>query len=116
MLTPKRAAALAAQLELDVYGIGICLPCLTFVAFPLDAGKVHEARGATVQFTPILWEEGLALPARLALEKARTRGIPDADEAISDVDAAGARTTIARAIVQRLARDMNALARAGIYC
>jgi hypothetical protein len=39
-------AQLAEALELDVYDVGICLLCLSFVAFPLDAGDEQEtARG-----------------------------------------------------------------------
>ena len=35
MLTPRRAAVLAAELDLYVHEIPICLPCLSFVVFPL---------------------------------------------------------------------------------
>jgi hypothetical protein len=112
MLTTQRAAALAAELELDVYQTGICLACLSFVSFPLDSGDEVEARRSTLHFTPILWEEGLALPARLALERARVRGVRDAERAIADVDRAGARTTIARAIVRQLALQLALRSRA----
>jgi hypothetical protein len=112
MLTAKRAAELAAKLQLDVYETGICLPCLSIVAFPLDRGDEPKTRGATVSMTPNLWEEGLELPARLALEQARARGVKDAELALADVEQAGARTTIARAIVRVLALQLVAEMRA----
>jgi hypothetical protein len=52
-----------------------------------------------------LWEEGLALYARLALERARVAGVPRADEAIVDIEQRGARSPVVRAIVRRLAED-----------
>jgi hypothetical protein len=39
-----QAAELVDRLELDVMSAGVCLPCLTFVAFPVDAGREQEAR------------------------------------------------------------------------
>jgi len=112
MLTAKRAADLAAKLDLDAYETGICLPCLSIVAFPLDSGDEPKTRGATISMTPHLWEEGLELPARLALERARALGVKDAEHALADVERAGARTTIARAIVRVLALQLVAEMRA----
>ena len=108
MLDRPRAWELAAKLDLDVHEAGICVACLAFVAFPLDSGNEREARGRTFQFTPILWDEGLERPARSALERAHERGVEDADRGLADVGAAGARTTIARAIVRVLALQMVA--------
>jgi imidazolonepropionase-like amidohydrolase len=112
MLDGTRAAELAAKLDVHVHAITICLPCLSFVAFPLDDGDERELRRATLHFTPILWEEGLAEPAREALERARQRGLKDAERAVADVEARGARTTIARAIVCVLALQLVAEMRA----
>jgi hypothetical protein len=112
MLDRTRAAKLAAKLDVHVHEIPICLPCLSFVVFPLDSGDERELRRATLHFTPILWDEGLAEPARLALERARVRRVKDADRAVADVDARGARTTIARAIVHVLALQLVAEMRA----
>jgi len=81
MLDRTRAAKLAAKLDVHVHELPICLPCLSFVAFPLDSGDERELRRATLHFTPILWEEGLAEPARQALERARLRRVKDADRA-----------------------------------
>jgi hypothetical protein len=105
-VTPKQAEALAARLELDMWTVGICLPCLTFVAFPLDSGDDREYRRALRTFTPILWGEGLALPAQAALAKAARGGDEEAREALDDIAARGARATISRAIVSHLAGDM----------
>ena len=112
MLDRTRAAELAAKLGLDVYETGICLPCLSIVAFPLDNGDEPKTRGAIISTTPDLWEEGLELPARLALERARALGVKDADVALADIESAGARTTIARAIVRVLALQLVAEMRA----
>jgi hypothetical protein len=98
--------ALATRLELDLFGVGICLACLTFVAFPLDSGDEDEYRRALRHFTPILWSEGLALPAQAALAKAARGGDADARAAIEDIADRGPRATIVRAIVAHLAADM----------
>src|SRR5215218_2863981 len=105
-MTPKVADALAARLELDMWTVGICLPCLTFVAFPLDSGDDAEFRRALRQFTPILWAEGLALPAQAALAKVARGGDEQAREALDDIADRGPRGTIVRAIVRHLAADM----------
>lgn len=96
------------ELELDMYEIGICLACLTFVAFPLDLDDEAEARRAINHFSPVLWEEGLALPARLALERTRAKGHPLAEQAIADVERRGGRSRYVKAIVRRLGEDMVA--------
>lgn len=112
MLDRPRAWELASTLDLDMNEVGICLACLTFVAFPRDRGDEREVRRNTLQFTPILWDEGLERPACSALAQARRRGVKDAERALADVDASGPRTTIARAIVRVLALQMVAEMRA----
>ena len=105
-MTLADATALAAQLDLDVDDIGICLACLSFVSMEVDGGNPHKIRGAVQRMTPWLWEEGLELPARMALERARRRKIPHAAEALEEVRKLGPRTRIARAIVHRLGVDL----------
>jgi hypothetical protein len=61
--------------------------------------------------TPYLWDEGLALPARMALERARQRGVALAGEGLRDVRQFGARSRVARAIVRRLGADLGARAK-----
>jgi hypothetical protein len=103
---------LAVELDLDVDQVGICFACLSFVSLALDSGDEREIRRNTLRVTPDLWAEGLALPARLALERALARGVKDAECALADVDQAGPRTTIARAIVRQLALQLSVRARA----
>jgi hypothetical protein len=98
---------LAAELDLDVNEVGICHACLSFIAFPLEAGDEAEVDRALRTFVPILWEEGLALPLEAALERGRRRGIAGASDAIVDVRSRGARAAIVRAVVRRLASDLT---------
>jgi hypothetical protein len=78
-LSSDAAAELARQLDLDVGDVGICHACLGFVSFPLRRGDERETARATADFAPSLWEEGLAGPARAALERARTAEVRCAD-------------------------------------
>ena len=97
---------LVDQLELDVMTAGICLPCLTLVAFPLDAGDEREARREARKLTPTLWEEGLELAVLVALETARRDCVSGATEAIEDVQRHGPRSLVGEAIVWRLAEQL----------
>jgi hypothetical protein len=110
-ISSKDAAELAGRLGLDLDDVGVCLACLSFVSMPLGWGDEREARRATFAITPDLWEEGLAEPARLALERARTDAVPGADAGPADVEARQGRSVTARAIVRRLAEDLAARAR-----
>jgi len=106
-LDRRRAATLASALDLDVDAIGICHACLSFVSMALDDGDEREIRRQTQRLTPILWDEGLSVPLRVALERARTSGVEDAARAIEDLDRAGPRTSIARAVVRQLALQLS---------
>ena len=97
---------LVDRLELDVMTAGICLPCLTFVAFPLDSGDERKARREARKLTPILWEEGLELAVLVALETAKRDGVSGATEAIEDVQRQGARSLVVEAIVWRFAEQL----------
>lgn len=103
----EQAHELALALDLDVYEVGICHACLSFVSFPLDRGAEPEVRRALRHFAPVLWDEGLALPLQAALERARRCGVSGAAEAIADVEARGARATIVAAVIRRLAADLT---------
>lgn len=107
MSRPIHPVGIAERLDLDVYELGICHACLGFVASALDSGDEREIRRWVDRMTPDLWAEGLALPVRAALERARRRGDPDADAAIFAVEAHGARSLVVKAIVRRLAEDMQ---------
>jgi hypothetical protein len=98
---------LAAALDLDVYEVGICHACLSFVSFPLDVGDEREEARAVRTFTPILWREGLALPLQAALERARRRGVEGAEEVVDDVERRGAKAPIVAAVVRRLAAELT---------
>jgi hypothetical protein len=103
-------AALALRLDLDVRAVGICHACLSVVSMALDSGDERAIRRETNLIARDLWEEGLALPVNVALERARKRGDPDAAPAIADVERLGARSRIVTAIVRRLAEDLWRLA------
>jgi hypothetical protein len=110
-ISSKEAAQLAERLELDLDDMAICLACLSFVSMPLGWGDEREVRRATFAITPDLWEEGLAQPARFALERARADGVAGAEAGLADVDSRQGRSVTARAIVRRLAEDLHARAK-----
>jgi hypothetical protein len=107
----EQAQELANELDLDVDDIAICHACLSFVAFAVDGGDEADIRRQTNSLTPVLWAEGLALPAQLALERARKRGVDGAEEALEDVFDRGPRSAIAKAIVRRLGAELMARSR-----
>jgi hypothetical protein len=106
-LTKEQARAVAQALELDLDEVDICLACLSFVAFPLRAGDDREVRRALASVTPHLWEEGLALSAVAALERARRAGVPDTEAALADITTRGSRSPVVREILLRLAADLG---------
>jgi hypothetical protein len=114
-MTRAEAVALAAELELDVDDIAICHACLSFVSFAIDSGNEHKVAGSITSMAPDLWAEGLEQPVRLALERARKRGIANAEEAIVTVDKSGPRSPVVRAIVRRLAADLSARAKGDLF-
>ena len=114
-LTCAQSDGLATQLDLDVDTIAICLACLSFVAFAIEAGDEREIRRWTNRMAPDLWEEGLEQPARTALEQARDLGVPGVEAALEDVEARGARSPVVKAIVRRLGSDLSARARGNSF-
>jgi|SRR6266498_2829081 hypothetical protein len=107
-LTRAAAEQVAAAVDLHLDELAICEACLSFVTFALDRADLREIARATARLTPILWEEGLALPARLALERARSEGVPNAGAAVEELALDGGRSGVARAIVLRLAGQQRA--------
>ena len=105
-MQPASAKELANALDLELYGAGVCLACLTFAAVPLDSGTEREARREARKLAPDLWAEGLELTTMLALETARRDGVPNAAEAIEEVGRDGWRSPVVHAIVWRLAELM----------
>jgi len=114
-VTHTEAATLADALELDVDDLAICHACLSFVSFALDSGDDRKVAGSITRMAPDLWAEGLAQPVRIALRRARERGVANAEEAIAVVDRAGPRSQVARAIVRRLAADLSARAQGDLF-
>jgi hypothetical protein len=114
-VTHAEAAALAAELELDVDDLAICHACLSFVSFAIDAGDERKVAGSITRTAPDLWAEGLAQPVRTALRRARERGVANAEEAIASVEKSGPRSQVTRAIVRRLAVDLSARARGDLF-
>ena len=102
----EAAEELANALELELYSAGVCLPCLTFVAFPLDSGDERTARREARKLKPDLWAEGLEPTTMLALETAKRDGVEGAVEAIEGVARNGWRAPVVHAIVWRLAELM----------
>lgn len=109
-MTRAAAEALAAQLDLDVDDVAICHACLSFVSFAIDSGDDREVTSWTMRIAPDLWAEGLAESVRMALRRARERGVPNAREAIRVVEEKGARNSVVHAIVRRLAAELSARA------
>ena len=109
-MTRSAADVLAAQLDLDVDDLAICHACLSFVSFAIDSGDEREVRSWTRRMAPDLWAEGLSEPVRMALRRARERGVEDADEAIRLVEERGPRSSVVHAIVRRLAAELSARA------
>jgi hypothetical protein len=105
-LTTKQADELAGALELDLGELDVCYACLSFVAYPLDLGRVEEAARESRRIAPELWDEGLAVPLQAALADARQRRVPLAAEAEGEVTARGARARIVAAVVRRLAAQL----------
>jgi hypothetical protein len=105
-MTAAEARRFASELDLDVDKLPICLACLSIVSMRIDSGNQRAIEGAVRQMTPDLWAEGLELPAWTALEEARDKGVPGAEEAIGDVLEGGCHSTVARAIVRLLAEQL----------
>lgn len=103
-LPKPRAEALAAELELSL--AGVCLACLSFVSFAVDAGDEREIRRQVRAMTPDLWADGLDVTAFAALREACARGVPDAPAALAELRSVGAQSAVARAIVRRLAEEL----------
>lgn len=101
-----RAEALASQLEIGI-DIPICYACLGIVSCALDFGQPGDAAREARRMTPDLWAEGLAEPALDAVQHAIERGVPHAGEGLADLEQRGGRSSVARAVVLRLAAELS---------
>jgi hypothetical protein len=102
----QRARAFAARVDVDVRQSNICLACLSFVSWPVGEGDGREALSWTRRLTPDLWDEGLPEYVLPLVREAVAAGVPDAERALADLEAKGARSAVARAFVLRLAEDL----------
>ena len=93
------------RLELDLMSSGVCLPS-NVRRVSARSGDERKARREARRLAPELWADGLELTTVVALENARTKGVPGAAAAIHDVRRDGARSEVVRAIVWRLAELM----------
>lgn len=107
-LGPARAQTLVDALDLRLHDTGICYACLSFVSFAIDEGDEQKVRSELLDMAGPLWNEGLALPTRAALERARRAGVPDAVPAIAEIERHGHRSAVVRAVVRRLAGELLA--------
>jgi hypothetical protein len=101
----ERWAAVAAALDVEAVETVVCRACLASVALPLDRGDVSRAHREARVLGPDLWHEGLREPLLSTLRAAADAGVPDAREALRDLEARGARSAVVAAVVLRLAED-----------
>ena len=103
-MTPEQAKALAASLDVGVGSHGVCCACLSLVAMELEAGDGRVIAGRITAIAPTLWAEGLGDEVRGALERSRAAAAP---EALRDLDKRGFRSRSFRAVVRRLAEELE---------
>ena len=109
-MKPKRAAEVAAMLDVSLRSPGVCLPCLHIVAMDLEDRSPRAAAGALSFVAETLWDEGLEASVIQALERLASAGADVAD-ALSDVRSRGPRSATFRATVRRLAEELAEEAR-----
>jgi hypothetical protein len=108
-MTQSQAEELAAQLDLELDGV--CHACLCSVSFALEGGQPREIAGALTRMTPDLWDDGLEGQALAAAARACELGVPNACEALAELEHRGGKSIVARAIVRRLAEELSARTR-----
>lgn len=82
---------LAQRLDVNLHSRGVCYPCL------YEYGREEDN-----WFVVTLWAEGLGESVAKAL-----RALPGADEAKRDFESRGCRSDLFRAVVRRLARELD---------
>lgn len=101
-----QAERLAAELDIGLE-IPICHACLSFVSLALDGGDPVDVAREARYITPYLWVEGLSEPALEAVREAVDRGVRYASAGLADLEHRGGRSSLARAIVVRLAAELS---------
>jgi hypothetical protein len=111
-MTPSQTAEVAAHLDLDLDCV--CHACLCVVSFALEGGDPGEIADALARMTPDLWADGLEGRALAAATRACELDVPNAFDALADLERRGATSIVARAIVRRLAEQLSARTRTSL--
>jgi hypothetical protein len=85
------ADELALRLDVNLHSPGICLPCL-----------YEFSQSGDTWFVVTLWQEGLGETVASAL-----RIVPGADDLKRDFEARGCRSKVFRAVMRKLAREIE---------
>jgi hypothetical protein len=96
-----RAHAFVKHVEIGFDGV--CMACLSFVIFPLADGDERTARRELRRVTRDIWHDGFDKHALAAVRRAVMRSVPDARDALADLELNGGRSVTARALVSMLA-------------
>jgi len=104
---PVRLARLARELRVGLNAHGVCSACLGMVAMELEHGDERSARRTLRWVAVTLWAEGLGEPVEVALRRAAREDLPDARAALRDFEERGPRSEIYRAVVRRLAEELE---------
>jgi len=89
------ADELAQRLDVNMHSDGVCLPCL-----------YEFSQSGDSWFVVTLWQEGLGETVAAAL-----RGVAGADELRRDFERRGCRSELFRAVMRKLAREIEEDAR-----
>jgi hypothetical protein len=81
--------------------------CLSLVAAELDRADGRAVAGRITMVASTLWVEGLGAVVRDAVERKARSGVADATDALCDLEARSFRSAIFRAVVRRLARELE---------
>jgi hypothetical protein len=109
-VTTDPFAGLAAELRVGLYSPGLCLACLTFVAFE-DERDERAIRRRISEIAAGLWEDGFGATVRAAVESAARDGVDGASDALRDLEARTFRSAIFRAVIRRLSIELRENAR-----
>jgi hypothetical protein len=104
---PTRLATLARALRVGLGAHGVCSACLGMVAMELEHGDPRSARQTLRWVAVTLWAEGLGDPVEGALRRAAREDVREARAALRDFEERGPRSEIFRAVVLRLAEELE---------
>ena len=113
-MTTERLSALADELDVGLHSHGLCLACLTFVAFE-DEEDEKAIRRRIAEIAAGLWDDGFGATVRVALEAAAGNDVEGAESALRDLGERTFRSAIFRAVVRRLSVELRTDARRRYY-